>query len=1084
MRKIGKKIVSAALATGMLASTFPTSLVFAADAYKATLVMEVTSAKQFPVPGDEVRFSVYIKDAGWAQMANGTGLAAYSFKLNYDGTVLQYKESVMADAVKSTFNTADSNHIAERSEVRWLVVDDDDLENELSLTNEKTKLGDIVFTVKDNLPENLDGTLEFTYPTSVDMVFGDMSDPSNQPEGIDQAVVAPELVNQVQFDTTDPIVKVENGDATTFYYSPVTITVTDTSGVKSVTWNGTELASPYTVSKSGTVVVTDNTGNSTTKEIVIDDAAYLAAKAAIEALPQTIGFKDEALVTAARKAVDAVTDATAKSKLDLSRLQKAEAEMTALNEEKAQLLQALQTKPTVSLRAEDVEAIEALRQRVTAMEQRGASFTAQQLKNLTDAESELTALQQRSEKAHADIAALPTAEETVMSDSEKVSALKTEMAALEQLGDSFTEAEKAKIAEVEKGLQAIATLKTEVEAAIQAVLGEAITPALATKVNEVNQQIALLNSKGVESTSLKDYDKFAKVAEQVQEMLEKIDAVTEQINALPQADKLTFGDEKSIQDAAAALDNLRKEGLDVTAETAQKLADVQNALAQLKAQRADLVKEIADAKLNISLNEQDVQAIEALRAKVDALNEKGAAFTAQELKNLTDAETALNALKERSKKAHDQIAALPTAEDTVLSDAEKIEALKTEMAALEQLGDVFTAEEKAKITEVENGLQAIADLKDETEKEIETVLGKEVSPELANEVNAIQEKIDVLVQKGVEINTIKNYEEFVKVAETVAEMLEKIQKVSQMINALPQGEALKFQDETAIEAAVEALEALRAEKLDITAEVAQKLADAQKNLEDLKAERAAVVKEIANATFNVTLKAEDVKQITDLAARVTALTNRGANFTEEEVGKFNTANKAMNELLARSKKAHSTIASLPTAEATQWSLKDTIAQLEKEMKELAALADTFSEEEQAKVAAVKTALSQIEKDAAALKNTMEQLPTQADANSAKKLEEVNAAIASLQKRGYKVNAESMGAAAWNRYEAFKKAVEAFQGTVPTVPTTPTTPSPSPSTQSPIAQTGDRSSLGLLASLAGLSAAAIAILSKKRKSDKE
>lgn len=305
-----------------------------------------------------------------------------------------------------------------------------------------------------------------------------------------------------------------------------------------------------------------------------------------------------------------------------------------------------------------------------------------------------------------------------------------------------------------------------------------------------------------------------------------------------------------------------------------------------------------------------------------------------------------------------------------------------------------------------------------------------------------------------------------------------------MINALPQGEALKFQDETAIEAAVEALEALRAEKLDVTAEVAQKLADAQKNLEDLKAERAAVVKEIANATFNVTLKAEDVKQITDLAARVTALTNRGANFTEEEVGKFNTANKAMNELLARSKKAHSTIASLPTAEATQWSLKDTIAQLEKEMKELAALADTFSEEEQAKVAAVKTALSQIEKDAAALKNTMEQLPTQADANSAKKLEEVNAAIASLQKRGYKVNAESMGAAAWNRYEAFKKAVEAFQGTVPTVPTTPTTPSPSPSTQSPIAQTGDRSSLGLLASLAGLSAAAIAILSKKRKSDKE
>lgn len=497
MKKIKKQIITAALSLALLTSMTPT-VAFANENYTAQLVMEVTSdAGEFPASGDQVKVSLYMQNAGWAQKQKGTGWGGGLISLTYDSTVLQYVDFAEEKIVSDAFDDITEHNVdhGATSEILWLGMNRQ-LSDEVSFTNQKTKLAEVIFVVKEDLPQNLDNVLEFSYPQKFDFLFGDLDKPDQQVPGLESAAITPVLHNKVKFDTTAPTVTLDGSTQTTFYYSPVKAEIKDTSGVRSVTLDGKALASPYTISKSGTLVVTDKTGNSTTTKIVIDDAAYLAAKTAIEKLPETIGEKDQSLIAAARKAVEAVTDKTAKGKLDIARLEKAEAALGALQKEKAALLQELAgTKFTISLKQEHITPIKDLRAKVDQLTKKGAVFTTEELKALTLAEADLTALQSRSQKVHDAINALPEKDKVLWGHKASLEEIKKQMPELLQLGDHFSESEQKKVADAGTALDEIQAAANQLKAEMEA-LPDQVDGNSQNLLNELEKKMTALRSRG------------------------------------------------------------------------------------------------------------------------------------------------------------------------------------------------------------------------------------------------------------------------------------------------------------------------------------------------------------------------------------------------------------------------------------------------------------------------------------------------------------------------------------------------------------------------------------------------------------
>lgn len=747
MKLFKKTVLIAALSFAILVGIL-SATAFAEPNYTAQLVIEATSDQgEFAKAGDSVKVSLYLQNAGWAQKETGTGWAAGLIQLSYDSTVLQYVDFAEETIVSNVFDDIVENNIVNETsgEILWMGMNSL-LENEISFTDEKTKLAEIHFIVKDDLPTNLNGVLAFDYPKKIDFQFGDLDSSNPSVPDIKNTSISPVFYNHVKFDTTPPTVTLDGSNQTSFYYSPVAVEILETNGIGSVTLDDEELPFPYLVSKSGTLVVTDKQGNSTAIQIQIDDSAYLAAKSAIANLPETITFQAESSITNARKAVDAVTDQTAKKKLDIVRLETAESNLHALQKDKAALIQQIaNTQFNITLQAEHSALIEAMDTKVKELSAKGASFTTAELENLTNAKTAMAKLKESSKKVHAAISALPTAEKILWSDKQTVELLRNEVNALKELQDTFTAEEEAKLTDAEKELQAITALKEATESAIQNVLGKDPTPALATHVNAVHEKLEQLNEKGVSAGDVLDYDKFVAVSETVSDMLHKIDAVTAQIHALPQGEEITFKDEAVIAAVSEALKELQNENLDVTVETAAKLTAAQQEIQKLKAARETLVKEIVSAELTIDLTKENVETIHALRTKVDTLYQKGAAFTPEELKNLTIAEAKLTDLQKHSQHIHQSIAALPSKDQVTWQNKQDLDFIKQQMTELSALGDVFTESELQKLTEVETALDAIQAAADQLQNELEKLPSQ---PDENSE--------SLLIESGNKINALNN----------------------------------------------------------------------------------------------------------------------------------------------------------------------------------------------------------------------------------------------------------------------------------------------------------------------------------------
>ena len=358
------------------------------------------------------------------------------------------------------------------------------------------------------------------------------------------------------------------------------------------------------VDAAKTAITTAKTNAEAAKKDVDDTNAANAVITKINALPAAddVTTANKEAIEAARAAYNALTD-DQKKKVDATVLAKLTDAETALQDaidtETAQgatdTINALPDADKVT--TADKDAIEAARKAYNDLtDDQKKKVSDDTLKKLTDAEDALKAAEQKdaddtaaAQSATDTINNLPDADKVTTSDKEAIEAARAAY-------DALTDDQKAKVA-----------------------------PETLQKL--VDDEAAL---KEAEDTAAAQ-------------------TVTDEINALPDADKVTTSDKEAIEKARAAYEALTDEQkAKVSDDTLKKLADAETALAAAEKDAADeeAAKAVTDAINALPSSDKvattDKEAIEKARAAYDALtDDQKAKVPAEAVKALEDAEKAL-----------------------------------------------------------------------------------------------------------------------------------------------------------------------------------------------------------------------------------------------------------------------------------------------------------------------------------------------------------------------------------------------------------------------------------------------------------
>lgn len=358
--------------------------------------------------------------------------------------------------------------------------------------------------------------------------------------------------------------------------------------------------------------------------------------------------------------------------------------------------------------------ITALRTEVNTFEETYfTTFTAEELAKLSSAEAGIAALDTRYQAVSDNLAGLPVRSDIKLTQKAELNELKTELDALKALSAVFEN--ESKLTEALSEIAVIEAEITTVDRAISA--NDGLAPESPDKINEfmaLRNRVEALLTRGVVSTDLTNYGTYQTMVSRFESAIQKVEAVKNAINGLPDAADVVFSSSSQIEQVKAVIDKLENDygsGI-LTAEQKKPFTEAKAALDALTAKRAAIVTEISSTNFVIKLDTASQNVITELRAKVDALNAKGASFTEAELKKLTDAEKALAELKAESAKLHQEINALPTGEAVRYSDKDKVDELKAKMTALAAKGDSFTEAENQKIANVEREIQSLEAAKD------------------------------------------------------------------------------------------------------------------------------------------------------------------------------------------------------------------------------------------------------------------------------------------------------------------------------------------------------------------------------------
>ena len=197
----------------------------------------------------------------------------------------------------------------------------------------------------------------------------------------------------------------------------------------------------------------------------------------------------------------------------------------------------------------------------------------------------------------------------------------------------------------------------------------------------------------------------------------EVNAVIEQINALPDTADVKFDSKADIEKVAAAIDKLETDYSSniLTGAEKQRYTDAKKALDDLNTKRSKIVEKIANSNFTIDLTTASQDAVTAMRQEVTDFEPYGPNFTEEELKKLTDAENAMTELKSKSKALHKQISELPAGDkvDKYKTYSNLIDQIEKDFSVLQKKGDSLSAEETGKIQAVKDALAAIEKTRDD-----------------------------------------------------------------------------------------------------------------------------------------------------------------------------------------------------------------------------------------------------------------------------------------------------------------------------------------------------------------------------------
>lgn len=376
--------------------------------------------------------------------------------------------------------------------------------------------------------------------------------------------------------------------------------------------------------------------------------AIKAAKAKIAALPaaEDAVFGTERALAEAEDAVAALgtkynyhMDAADEADIKLKAVRAA---IEDLKTRKDNLLAELESKPTVSLSDTNKEKIAQLRSEATALNAKGAGITADELKLLTQAETELKALQKQSDDLHSAIAALPAADNVTYSQKTNIADIKARITELTGKGDTFTPDENAKVKAVEDKITELDTLSAGLPARMNALNPSApVTYAVKTTVDGITNDMAKLSKAGwpAQDNTTEAYQKYAQVLQKANEMQDKLDAVNAEMDEALKSWKYIQDDTENAA-AEAAYDTIRTKMDQLAADYGITAGDKAVAFPKFNASkeyRQTVATDLASIKTKIDalpeaedITKDDKDAVNEVAALVDKL--KGSPY------NLPDAQ--------------------------------------------------------------------------------------------------------------------------------------------------------------------------------------------------------------------------------------------------------------------------------------------------------------------------------------------------------------------------------------------------------------------------------------------------------------
>lgn len=506
---------------------------------------------------------------------------------------------------------------------------------------------------------------------------------------------------------------------------------------------------------------------------------------------------------------------------------------------------------TIDFNQEHRSEITSIRQEVNAFVAASkATFTDSELEKLTKAEADVKALDERLDAEKKALNDLPEKKDVKLTQKSDIGNVASEKAALEALEASFDSALNQKLTDAQAAIADIEAKIKEVEQNIAAYAGLNPTDGDSiAKFNALKESIDdLLNNRGVTKDDISNYADYETLAakfkaaqaevknahltidrteasrnaiadlrkevddfdayepnfteaelknltdaENAMKTLDsEVNAVIEQINALPAADDVKFSSKAAIEKAATAITALKdKYGDSVLTDAEQKpYTDAKAALDSLNAQREGIVKEISNTTFVIDRDPANRKAISDLRQKVTDLEPKEPNFTENELKKLTNAEQAVKALDADVEAVIKQINALPDTADVKFDSKADIEKVAAAIDKLEKdyNSNILTSEEKQRYSDAK---KALGDLNTKRSEIVEKIANSNFTIDLTT---ASQDAITAMRQEVTDFEpygpnfTEKELKKLTDAEKAMTELKSKSKALHKQISELPAGD--------------------------------------------------------------------------------------------------------------------------------------------------------------------------------------------------------------------------------------------------------------------------------------------------------